>query len=438
LAKQYAVKTLAEQFPEQAYPVLVDAIADEDPLIRASVPVALAKIGKGKPRTLPVLINALDDEDRDVCTAAAMGVCLMRDEAIDAVPKLLEMLLDEDKVVRGKVAEAFGYSGGIAPEDVVPALIGLFVDEETYPRSAAVNSLAVYREAAVPLLIENLASENMEIRYRSLKALDLIVRVVAAEQKYPDIAEQQESYDPTMLDAINFEVMILQDRTFIEEAIPLIIGFMSDTDSDIRFVANEIGIRAAPEETAVKLIDLLGYKNARCDAISFLREIKPLPEDAIPVLIGIIESGKVEGEKPESPEIHFTEECVFALAEYGVDAIDAIEPLTGLLSSKHAGIRHAAAWALGEFGPDAASAVDALIGALNDESPDIRSNAAATLGKIGAKATSALPEILEAAAEEKNSKVRNALQEAIHKILLACAGISEPEKQGDVEALLED
>ena len=105
LARQYAVNLLAEQFPEEAYPVLINAITDEDPLIRAAVPVALGKIGKGKHQTLPELIDALDDEDRDVRIAAAMGICLLEDEAVPAVPVLLEMLQEDDEVVRGKVAE---------------------------------------------------------------------------------------------------------------------------------------------------------------------------------------------------------------------------------------------------------------------------------------------------------------------------------------------
>ncbi len=433
LARQYAVNLLAEQFPEEAYPVLINAITDADPLIRGAVPVALGKIGKGKPGTLPVLLDALEDENRDVRIAAAMGICLLEDEAVPAVPVLLEMLQDEDEVLRGKVAEALGYAGGISPYEVIPALVGIFADEGIYPPSQAVISLAAYEESAVPLLIENLGNEDKRIRYHSLEALALIVRVIAVEQNYPDIAEQEGKFDPSKVYAINFEVMTLKDRAFIEEAIPLIIGFMSDTDGETRFVAKEIGIRAAPEETAMKLIELLDDVDMRCDAISFLRELEPMPKDAIPVLIGIIESGEFEGEEPDFPEMHFTEECVFALAEYGVDAVDAIEPLTGLLSSKHAGIRHAAAWALGEFGPDAASAVDALIGILNDESPDVRYNAAVTLGKIGRQATSALPKIVEAAADEKSSKVRNALQEAIHKILLDGAGLSETDEPGDVE-----
>lgn len=433
LARQYAVNLLAEQFPEEAYPVLMNAITDEDPLIRAAVPVALGKIGKGKSQTLPVLVDALDDEDRDVCTAAAMGICLLREEAIDAVPKLLEMLLDEDEVVRGKVAEAFGYSGGIVPDAVIPALIAMFSDEEDFPRIAAESALIAYKEEVVPLLIENLVNEDRQVLFSALRALDQIVRVVAAEQKYPDIAEELGYFDPSMMITINLVVIVLQDRAFIEEAIPLIIELIGNADSETRFVAKEIGIRAAPEETSVKLIELLGDKNARCDAISFLRDLEPMPKDAIPVLIGIIRSGEFEGEEPDFPEMHFTEECVFALAEYGVDAIDAIEPLTGLLSSKHAGIRHAAAWALGEFGPDAASAVDLLIRALMDESPDVRYNTAVTLGKIGAKATSALPKMQEVAADEKNREVRNALQEAIHKILLAGAGLSEADEPGDVE-----
>ena len=438
LARQYAVNLLAEQFPEEAYPVLINAITDEDPLIRAAVPVALGKIGKGNPRTLPPLLNALDDEDRDVRIAAAKGICLLQEDAIEAVPKLLLMLEDEDEVVRGKVAEALGYAGGISPDEVIPALVGIFVDEEVYPPSQAVISLAAYEESAVPLLIENLENEDERIRYHSLEALQLIVWVITVEQNYPDIAEQAGKFDPSKVYAINFEVMPLKDRAFIEEAIPLIIGFMSDTDGEIRFVAKEIGILAAPEETVAKLIELLGDEIVRCDAISFLRDIEPMPMDAIPVLIGIIESGEFEGEGPESLETHFAEECIFALAEYGIDALDAIEPMIELLSSKHAGIRHAAAWALGEFGPDAASAVDALISALADESPDVRYNTAVTLGKIGRQATSALPKMQEVAADEKNSEVRNALQEAIQKIILAGAGITEEDEQGDAEALLED
>jgi HEAT repeat protein len=207
---------------------------------------------------------------------------------------------------------------------------------------------------------------------------------------------------------------------------PLIISFMGDQDSGIRLKAKEIAIRVSPAKASAKLIELLDVVEVKCDAIKFLREIDPFPVDAFPVLLRLIQAGGFEDKDPESDDVHFIEECIFALAEHASDKIEMIEPLTALLSSNQPGIRHAAAWGLGEFGLNAASAVEALAGALADESPDVRYNAALSLGKIGTGATPALPKMQKTAANEKNSEVRRILQEAIQKIFTAEAGLTEP------------
>jgi HEAT repeat protein len=76
---------------------LQEALADPDPIVRAEVAQALARIG---PPALAGLIDALDHPDVHVRRSAVHALGIMGPQAAPAVPKLVAALASEDEAVR--------------------------------------------------------------------------------------------------------------------------------------------------------------------------------------------------------------------------------------------------------------------------------------------------------------------------------------------------
>lgn len=86
------------------------------------------------------LIQALEDEELVVRRSAALALGKMGPAAVDAVPVLIRALGDESWKMRWDAANALGAIGPGAVE-AVPALIRALGDEEVYVRMAAAHAL---------------------------------------------------------------------------------------------------------------------------------------------------------------------------------------------------------------------------------------------------------------------------------------------------------
>ena len=108
-----AVESLA-RIGAAAVPSLVEALEDEDVLIRAGACDTLGRIGSDAASAVPALIEALGDERMAVRAASAMAVEKLGPTADAAVPALVRALGDEYYLVRRSAAGALGTIGNAA------------------------------------------------------------------------------------------------------------------------------------------------------------------------------------------------------------------------------------------------------------------------------------------------------------------------------------
>jgi HEAT repeat protein len=109
----------------EAFPPLRDALSSDDPVVRRE---ALRSIGKLKARApldaravVPLLISAMNDEDPGMRAVAATYLGIIHEGGDEAVRALTTALADEDPEVRRACATALGEFGEAA-KPAIPAL----------------------------------------------------------------------------------------------------------------------------------------------------------------------------------------------------------------------------------------------------------------------------------------------------------------------------
>ena len=107
--------------------------------------------------------------------------------------------------------------------------------------------------------------------------------------------------------------------------------------------------------------------------------------------------------------------ALYAIGQFGGDAVPAISVLSAALSDGSAEARVAAATSLAELGPANAPAVPDLTKTLSDTNPRVRSMAAMALQASGRRAASAVPQ-LAAALQDPSDSVRHFAADALGAI----------------------
>jgi len=121
-------------------PILMEALKDEDTLVRQSAAIALERIGPNARAAVPSLIEALKDQDANVRSRAARALGYVAPDAETVVPPLIEALKDKHFAVRGHATVALGLLGAEA-KAAIPALIEALDDKEESVRRGAVKAL---------------------------------------------------------------------------------------------------------------------------------------------------------------------------------------------------------------------------------------------------------------------------------------------------------
>ncbi len=112
-------------------------------------------------------IEELNDENPSIRSDAADAIGLLGEDASDAISALSQALHDDYEPVRLNAAYALGAIG----EKAVPVLIENLVSENGQARRKAAYGLAAVGAPAVPALIEVLAHENDDVRVEATYAL---------------------------------------------------------------------------------------------------------------------------------------------------------------------------------------------------------------------------------------------------------------------------
>jgi HEAT repeat protein len=92
---------------EDAIPALQNALKDKSPDVRAKAAEALGKTGPKAKDTIPDLVKLLEDWDAPlVCRGAAAGLAQFGPDAKDAVPALVKNLKAKDETIKTSAGEA--------------------------------------------------------------------------------------------------------------------------------------------------------------------------------------------------------------------------------------------------------------------------------------------------------------------------------------------
>ncbi|UCD57584.1 MAG: HEAT repeat domain-containing protein [Candidatus Hydrogenedentota bacterium] len=164
----------------EGLPVLVHALCDKDPRVRAFVASILPHYGNVS--VIPFLEARLKDESplvrRSVLTALGhLG-------AVETVPAIILLLDDGDSFTRCQAALVLGSLG--RPAAVIPLIETLGNDPYPIARQTAANSLGeIGSEKAVRPLINSLDDSNHLVRSASLIALNRITGTGLGPYKEP-------------------------------------------------------------------------------------------------------------------------------------------------------------------------------------------------------------------------------------------------------------
>jgi HEAT repeat protein len=174
--RQTAARFLEGTGPEyeREIPRLVEAIDDEDRLVRELALNALVTIG---PASLPGLKEALRHKNPKVRSYTAIALAQLKGETDQVVAALRVTLKDEDARVRMSVLYGLAIVGPAA-KAAVPDLVECFKDravvENQSIRSKALHTLEqIGREAksATPEVLKALEGEDSELHYSAARAL---------------------------------------------------------------------------------------------------------------------------------------------------------------------------------------------------------------------------------------------------------------------------
>ena len=239
--KKQAIEALEKIKPPQAIPILIKTLKDNDPWIRSRAAKALGEI-KAK-EAVPHLIKILSFKDVSAI-AAAEALGKIGKPAVAAVPsliKLFEMVHSKKEIfARGKIIYALGSIGESSPmvikalvktleqrdaiwilarmgEKPVPYLIeilqkkgflkrkyafktiriigknatqaikpaiSLFKEKDIFFKEKAVQFLAHMGKKAIPYLIENIESQNLQVKKYTMKTLAQMGKLALSAKPY--------------------------------------------------------------------------------------------------------------------------------------------------------------------------------------------------------------------------------------------------------------
>lgn len=160
--------------------VLEGLTTDPTETVRWEAINSLASLGfERASETLPLLLAALNDESPNVRAAAAGAIGNLGSsdnvDAPEAAPRLVELTRDENATVRGAAAWALGHVGATA-EVAVPALASLIEDPNQEARDYALASLEQAGgevALALPQLIAALKNPDATVRTSVAKLIGL-------------------------------------------------------------------------------------------------------------------------------------------------------------------------------------------------------------------------------------------------------------------------
>ena len=355
---------------KQGFPVLIQALSNEDGSVRSEAVSALGQVGDES--TIPHLLNALSDGDSSVRNAAVSALGNVGDESV--ISHLFNALSDEDSSVRNAAVSALG---NVGDESVISHLLNALSDGDSSVRNAAVSALGnVGDESIISHLLTFVSDEDSSVRREAVYILERVGNESIIPHLLTLLSDENES--------VRRASAYVLRRVGDESIVPYLLTALSDKESTVRngaaFALGQVGDESVIPSLLAVLSDEDG--SVRSAAVSALGAVGD--ESVIPSLLAVLsdEDGSVRSA------------AVSALGRVGDESI--VPYLLTALSDKESSVRNGAAFALGQVGDE--SVISYLRAVLSDGVSYVRYSAAFALGQVGDE--SVIPHLLLILAHE--------------------------------------
>ena len=352
---------------------VIDPFKGQDQIVPRWICAVLGRIGQ---QAVPLLMQALNDSD--VCRLAVRVLGSIGPDSATAVPFLAQKLDGGCPWTCADAAKALRKIGPAA----VPALIEALASPNPTVKQAVAEALgAIGAEArnAVPTLINRLADEAEEDCVRREAALSLGRIGSQAEKAVPALTVAMADIDPTVSEAAARALGML--CTEAAPAVPNLVEILRCGQPDMRAAAASALGNIGPQAHAAvsQLIRALQdeQRNVRLEAVEALGGIGPGASAAVPALLRAFRNRAAD----LGPRV------AIVLGQIGTQPERTVPVLVNALAiDPEPAIREASAHALGEICPCASQAIPALIEALEDQNEAVCNEAARALSRMGREA----------------------------------------------------
>ncbi|UCH36364.1 MAG: HEAT repeat domain-containing protein [Armatimonadota bacterium] len=388
-----AVKALEVMHARQACPQLVPLLDDPVEEIRAQAARVLAAMRYRE--ALPDLVMAVNDPAQSVRVEAATALAVLGEP--EAVDGLLDFLRRCSEDMSFEVADQDFLAAIAAMPDLPPSGYLIVLKGENQPFAV---SLAVGLEDAgtVNRWLLSIPEVNGEDRRVLVELLETVAELGVREP----FVEGLSLPDPELR---GFCAWLL-GRCRHRDAVPVLIGLLSDTTASVRRRAVEALGVMEDGACARALSDALGDPD---------RETR---EAAVAALAGMIETGAISA--PHTTDIVLAEEAPPAQLP-GSDQLALPEPrrstysLPARVSDVLGGLARTSAGASGPLSADGMlSGTSALLRSLHDPADNVRAQVSEALGRLGID--SAAHDLLDRALHDRSPEVRTKAARALAKL----------------------
>ncbi len=258
--------------PSQATPLLLNTLADEDPLVRRAAARSLVKLHSQSHEIVQAYDAALDDTDAEVrlqvttaLTELPPGVC--------PITSLVKAFADESDPVSRKAAEGLARKGKPVKDDL-PTLATALRHKKARVRSYAANALSELgadAAGALTALTEAVKDTDVGVRFLALTALRAVG--AKAESAVPEVAKLLK--DESALVRLHAAFLLLRFHIEAKNAFPFVFEAAIDKDNTEQRLALELLDEIGPwaMDTAPYLFDALCKEETRTTAGPLLAKI---------------------------------------------------------------------------------------------------------------------------------------------------------------------
>jgi HEAT repeat protein len=431
--------------PPEIVPFIIEQAKSKHTRTRMVALNTLANFHPRPPEAESVFVEAMKDKNPAVRQCGVQGFSNEQFKAKEAIPALIEILKSKAEPGMSYVPSILARLGK-EDKTAAEALVEFYRTERSpYARASVLYALPACGDnarAAVPFIVEEVKSDNQQLRQAAIQALakmdpdnkallgaliDLHATRSDEENRSFRYYRRDEAHKPLGPQVIkDLSAVLLHDKladrrvgaaivlgTMVRDATGAIADLkdaLKDKDARVRLYAAEAYWLLTKDTRAPMPALLSGLRdkdaNRRSHAAEIIAAMGKDASHAVPQLVEILKEG----------DERVTAFLISALARAGKEAAPAIPVLIDILREGDCGMRVNATLALIPLGRDAKDAVPHLLEMLKTGQPSDRGVAARALGKI-ATPDEAVKPLLEALAEpvapERDFGLHSAITEAL-------------------------